>query len=81
MLKASKHETHPETRHHRTRIKDSFDRAGVYAQSFGDVFSPQLLIVHLTGSIVSIEPVATPFGELLGSSADEGRAKPRYYSV
>jgi len=23
----------------------------------------------------------TPFGGLLGSSADEGRAKPRYYSV
>ena len=52
MLKASKHETRPETRHHRTRIEDSFDRVRVYAQSFGDVFSPQLLIVHLTGSIV-----------------------------
>ena len=24
---------------------------------------------------------ATPFGGLLGSSAEEGRAKPRYYSV
>jgi hypothetical protein len=23
----------------------------------------------------------TPFDELLGSSAEEGRAKPRYYSV
>ena len=23
----------------------------------------------------------TPFGGLLGSSAEEGRAKPRYYSV
>lgn len=34
------------------------------------------------GSIVKIEPVsATPFDGLLGSSADEGRAKPRYYSV
>jgi hypothetical protein len=29
----------------------------------------------------NIEPVVTPFGELLGSRAEEGRAKPRYYSV
>ena len=27
------------------------------------------------------EPDYTPFGGLLGSSAEEGRAKPRYYSV
>ena len=29
----------------------------------------------------NIEPVVTPFGGLLGSRAEEGRAKPRYYSV
>ena len=34
-----------------------------------------------TGSIVKIEPEFKPFGGLLGSRADEGRAKPRYYSV
>jgi hypothetical protein len=29
----------------------------------------------------NIEPVFTSFGGLLGSSAEEGRAKPRNYSV
>ena len=52
MLKASKHEAHPETNHHRARIEDSFDRAQVSAQSFGDVFSLELLTVH-AGSIVT----------------------------
>ena len=46
MLKASKHEAHPETRYLRARITDSFDRVRVYARSFGDVFSPELLIAH-----------------------------------
>jgi hypothetical protein len=52
MLKASKHEAHLKTRHRRARVKDSFDRARVYARSFGDVFSLIATNRSFTGSIV-----------------------------
>src|SRR3989344_5048677 len=43
MLKASKHETPLEKRHHRTPQEERLDRTDVYAPSFGEVFSMRSL--------------------------------------
>ena len=43
MLKASKHETPLEKRYLRTSQEERFNRTGVYASSFGEMFSMRLL--------------------------------------